>query len=76
MRHERNEVLSSGDRQKKRIFAIGYEAKYLDGSIVLGFNHEEYEWVDLKAFKPEDYFTGGWLQGIKEYIQLKKYHEA
>jgi 8-oxo-dGTP pyrophosphatase MutT (NUDIX family) len=72
MRHERNEVLSSGDKQRRRIFAIGYEAKYLDGQIMLGSNHEKYEWVDLKNFKPEDYFTGGWLQGIREYMQIKK----
>jgi ADP-ribose pyrophosphatase YjhB (NUDIX family) len=67
MRHEREELLSSGEKEMRRIFAIGYEAKYLGGEVVLGKNHEKYEWVDLKTFKPEDYFTGGWLRGVKEF---------
>ena len=36
----------------------------------LGKNHEKYEWVDLKKFKPEEYFTGGWLKGVKEFQEL------
>ena len=71
MRHEREELLSSGEKAKRRIFAIGYEAKYLSGKISIGKNHERYEWVLIKNFKPEDYFTGGWLKGIKEYINKK-----
>jgi len=67
MRHERLEILPDGDREKRRIFAIAYEAKYLGGEIKLGESHERYEWVDLKTFRPEDYFTGGWLKGVKEY---------
>ncbi|HNX10996.1 MAG TPA: NUDIX domain-containing protein [bacterium] len=67
MRHERQEILASGERALRRIFAIGYEAKYLGGEIGLGQNHENYEWVDAKTFNPEDYFSGGWLQGVKDY---------
>lgn len=67
MRHEREELLPSGQKEKRRIFAVGYSAKYLEGHIKLGRNHEKYEWVPLKTFKPEDYFTGGWLQGVKEF---------
>lgn len=72
MRHERNEILPSGERQKKRIFAVGYSATYSGGSIAVGSNHEKYEWVSLKNLKPEDYFTGGWLKGVKEYMEFKK----
>lgn len=69
MRHERDETLSDGKKDKRRIFAIGYKAAYLGGDIALGKNHEKYQWVNIKNFKPEDYFTGGWLKGVKEYLQ-------
>ena len=67
MRHERNEILGSGDKCKRRIFAIGYAAKYYEGKIKLGKNHENYEWVPVRTFKPESKFTGGWLKGIKDF---------
>jgi ADP-ribose pyrophosphatase YjhB (NUDIX family) len=67
MRHEREELLQFGKKEKRRIFAVGYEAKYLGGEIFLGKNHEKYEWVDLKNFNAEKYFTGGWLKGVKEF---------
>ena len=70
MRHERNEILANDDREKRKIFAIGYDAKYLSGKISLGKNHEKYEWVNLNNFKPEEYFTGGWLKGINDYIDM------
>ena len=65
-RHERQE--DGLDGQTVRIFAVGYEAKYTGGDIKLGEHHDKMEWVDLKTFKPEDYFTGGWLAGIQEYL--------
>jgi ADP-ribose pyrophosphatase YjhB (NUDIX family) len=54
--------------QMIRIFAVGYEAKYFGGLISLGEHHDQMEWVDLKKFKPQDYFSGGWLIGVEEYI--------
>ncbi len=66
-RHERNEILPTGERDLRRIFAIGYRAKYLVGEITLGTNHECYKWVSKLKFKPEEYFTDVWLQGVKEY---------
>jgi hypothetical protein len=68
MRHERNEVLSSGERSKRKIFAIGYQATYKSGDIKLGKNHERYEWLPVKTVEPKDYFTGGWLKGVEEYL--------
>lgn len=53
--------------QKVRIFAVGYEAKYQGGEIKLGHHHDKMEWVNIKSFLPEDYFTSGWLAGVKEY---------
>jgi ADP-ribose pyrophosphatase YjhB (NUDIX family) len=71
MRHERDEILATGEREKRRIFAIGYRAQYLGGDIVLGTNHEKFEWVSVETFEPEKYFTGGWLNGVKEYQQKR-----
>jgi 8-oxo-dGTP pyrophosphatase MutT (NUDIX family) len=56
------------DGQAVRIFAVGYDAKYLGGEVKLGDHHDKMEWVDVKTFKPEDYFTGGWLTGVQEYV--------
>ena len=68
-RHERTEA-SSG--QQVRIFAVGYEANFLGGEIKLSEIHTQSEWVDIATFKSEDYFTGGWLKGVQEYLKLRK----
>ncbi len=68
MRHERDEVLQSGKKEKRRIFAVGYTAEYDGGEITLGKNHERYEWVSLRTFRPAQYFTGGWLRGVQDYL--------
>ena len=54
--------------QTVRIFAVGYEAEYIDGTINLGEHHDQMKWVDVTTFQPEQYFTGGWLTGTQEYI--------
>lgn len=69
--HFRHERVEHSTNQPVRIFAVGYEATYKSGDIELGGNHDKYEWVDLDSFKPEDYFTGGWLTGLQEYLQTK-----
>ncbi len=53
--------------EEVHIFAVGFEAEYLGGEIKLGEHHDKMEWVDVKTFKPSDYFTGGWLKGINDY---------
>lgn len=58
--------------EKVRIFAVGYEAKYVGGEIKLGNHHDKMEWVDIKTFKPADYFTGGWLTGVEEYMSQSR----
>jgi ADP-ribose pyrophosphatase YjhB (NUDIX family) len=67
MRHERDEHLPDGTRARRRIFAVGYRAMFKGGDITLGKNHETYEWVPLESFMTENYFTGGWLEGVKEF---------
>lgn len=56
------------DNKMVRIFGIGYEASYKGGEIQLGDHHDQYEWVDIKTFKPENYFVDGWLEGVREYL--------
>jgi len=56
--------------RKVRIFAVGYEAEYKGGEIIMGESMELYEWVDVNTFRPEDTFEVGWLKGVKEYLQI------
>lgn len=68
MRHER--VEKAPGNPKVRIFAIGYEGILESGEIKTSARHPEVLWVDPKTFKPEGYFTGGWLKGVKEYLEI------
>ncbi len=70
MRHERTESVEGNPTV--RIFAVGYQAKFLGGEIKLASHHTEILWVDIKTGKPEDYFTGGWLRGVQEYLTIRK----
>jgi len=65
-RVEREEPPQSG--KMVHIFAIGYEATYEGGELGLGDHHDKMEWVNVKTFDPKQYFTGGWLTGIEEYL--------
>ena len=67
-RHERIEV---GMNEQVRIFALGYEAQYSGGAVTLPEYMNRFEWVDITSFKPEDYFRGGWLKGVQEYLELQ-----
>lgn len=69
MRHER--VEASPGNPTVRIFGIGYRAQVVSGEPKLSEAHTEMVWVDPNNFKPEDYFTGGWLKGIQEYLELR-----
>ncbi len=67
-RVEREEHALGG--KKVRIFAVGYEAEYLGGEISLWKYHDLMEWVDVRSFRPDKYFVGGWLAGVKEYLAM------
>ncbi len=69
LRHER--VENAPGNPTVRIFAVGYKAEYEGGEIKLPSHHKQMLWVDMNNFKPEDYFTGGWLNGVKEYLELR-----
>lgn len=67
LRHERNEKTKGNPRV--RIFALGYEGVLLGGEIALSQRHTEIKWVNISDFEPNNYFTGGWLRGVQEYLQ-------
>jgi ADP-ribose pyrophosphatase YjhB (NUDIX family) len=70
MRHERMEQVTGNPTI--RIFAVGYEGKLESGEIKLSERHTEMLWVDPADFHPEEYFKGGWLKGVQDYLKLKK----
>ena len=70
MRHQRIEA--SLGSPTVRIFAVGYEGKFESGEIKTSERHPEFLWIDVDRFKPEDYFTGGWLKGVQEYLSIIK----
>ena len=70
MRHERVENVEG--RPTIHIFALGYTATLESGEIHLASHHKEILWVDPNDFKPEEYFKGGWLQGVKDYLEIRK----
>jgi ADP-ribose pyrophosphatase YjhB (NUDIX family) len=68
MRHERVEVAPGNPTV--RIFAVGYQATLEEGEVLLTSHHTEMLWADIHDFKPENYFTGGWLKGVQDYLEL------
>lgn len=66
IRHERDEHLDDGSREKRRIFAVGYSAKYCGGDILLGENHDKFIWLNQDDDAAQ-YLQGGWLQGVLDY---------
>jgi ADP-ribose pyrophosphatase YjhB (NUDIX family) len=68
MRHRRAEVV--GNSQEAKIFALGYVASLESGEVKMSPRHTELKWVDIHSLKPEEYFTGGWLKGVQDYLGL------
>lgn len=70
MRHERVEMVPGNPTI--HIFGLGYRAHLVSGDINLSEAHTEMKWVKLADFKPEEYFKGGWLKGVQEYLILRR----
>ncbi len=67
MRHER--VEASPGNPTVHIFGLGYRASLTGGEVELQDSHTEFLWVDTATLQPQDYFTGGWLKGVEEYLR-------
>lgn len=48
---------------------IGYEAEWISGEIQISDEHDFFEWVDPKNFKPETLFSEYMLETIEEYLK-------
>lgn len=70
LRHQRHEAIPG--KPLVRIFAVGYSVSLLKSDIRLSPRHTEMRWMDLRDFRPEEYFTGGWLKGVQEYLHTRK----
>lgn len=70
MRHKRNEPV--GDEPEARIFALGYVGTWRSGDITLSPAHTEMKWAEVRDFVAEDFFEGGWLDGVRQYIELRR----
>lgn len=68
MRHER---IENSSNMSVRIFAIGYQATWISGVVNTSERHTEIVWADQKTFKAEEYFKGGWLKGVQEYLSIR-----
>lgn len=56
----------------RRIFIVGYEARYLGGEIKLSDEHESYKWVDIKTFDPSGQFRPGHGALVQEFLWQKR----
>ena len=70
MRHER--VEHAPGSPTVRIFALGYQAIWQSGEVAFSERHTQLLWADPATFKPENYFAGGWLAGVQEYMNMVK----
>lgn len=50
------------------VFIVLYESRFSGGEIKLSPEHKGYRWIDLKSVKPEEWFTGGLLPAVKNYL--------
>jgi len=64
----RIEETGETDKQEARIFAIGFEAKYLGGKIDLGDHHDEMKWVNVNDFDPLKLQDNDWMRGVADYL--------
>ncbi|MFA4880868.1 MAG: NUDIX domain-containing protein [Candidatus Doudnabacteria bacterium] len=54
------------------IFYLFFEGEYLDGEIKVSREHQDYQWLDLKAIELTRYFGVWFLEAVKIYLSLGK----
>ena len=70
LRHERVEAVAGNPTV--RIFAIGYLGETLNEKIQLSKRHTEFRWIPIMDIHPEEYFIGGWLKGVRDFVEIYK----
>jgi hypothetical protein len=66
IRHKRKEKV--GSLKEAKIFALGFKAKFLKGTINLSPAHTTYLWVSKSQILSGKLLKGGWLKGAKDYF--------
>ncbi len=47
---------------------LGYDCEYLSGEIKISDEHDFFEWVDIKTFKPETFYSEYMLEAVCKYL--------
>ncbi len=51
---------------------LGYDCEYLSGEIKISDEHDFFEWVDIKTFKPETFYSEYMLEAVCKYLSRFK----
>jgi len=57
--------------RENSILQLFFKARYLGGEIFISDEHSGYDWLDLRTDPAEKYFTSGFLEGVKGYLENK-----
>ena len=58
--------------RENSILQLYFKARYLGGEISISDEHSGYDWLDLRSELAEKYFTSGFLEGIRGYLDRKE----
>ncbi len=47
---------------------LGYDCEYISGDINISEEHDFFEWVDIKTFKPETFYSEYMLEAVSKYL--------
>ncbi len=61
----------TGYEKDIHVLYVFFEARYIDGEIILNHEHLGFLWIDISEIKLEGYFNSGILEGIKMYLAKK-----
>ncbi|NBU98165.1 MAG: NUDIX domain-containing protein [Spirochaetia bacterium] len=51
---------------------LGYDCEYISGDINISEEHDFFEWVDIKTFKPETFYSEYMLEAVSKYLSRFK----
>ena len=51
---------------------LGYDCEYISGDIKISDEHDFFEWVDIKTFKPETFYSEYMLEAVSKYLSRFK----
>jgi 8-oxo-dGTP pyrophosphatase MutT (NUDIX family) len=51
---------------------LGYDCEYISGEINISEEHDFFEWVDIKTFKAETFYSEYMLEAVSKYLSRFK----